>query len=122
MFINRRWGLLECVKGEDTCKDLFDDDTQAKCEAFYLEDTLPRHLGFFDKLLAANPESPWLCGGSAPTIADFNFATIIQTTFIAKSWPVPVTIPERVQANVDALYALPAVKEFKAAEAANKAS
>ena len=67
-------------------------------------------------LLEADKSSPWLCGGEEPTIADFAFATEVYNAFIAKDWGVKIAIPPAVQANIDALYALPAVIAFRAAE------
>ena len=89
---------------------------QAKCQAFYLSDTLPRHLEYFAKVLSADATSPWLCGGASPTIADFYLATVVHNNFATKEWGTPVAIPAAVQANIDALYGLTAVKAFKAAE------
>ena len=89
---------------------------QAKCQAFYLSDTLPRHLEYFAKVLSADASSPWLCGGASPTIADFYLATVVHNNFATKEWGTPVAIPAAVQANIDALYGLTAVKAFKAAE------
>jgi glutathione S-transferase len=81
-----------------------------------LSDTLPRHLEYFAKVLAADASSPWLCGGASPTIADFYLATVVHNNFATKDWGTPVAIPRAVQANIDALYGLTAVKAFKAAE------
>jgi glutathione S-transferase len=81
-----------------------------------LSDTLPRHLDYFAKVLAADASSPWLCGGARPTIADFYLATVVLNTFATKDWGTPVLIPAAVQANIDALYGLTAVKAFKEAE------
>ena len=81
-----------------------------------MSDTLPRHLDYFAKVLAADASSPWLCGGARPTIADFYLATVVLNTFATKDWGTPVLIPAAVQANIDALYGLTAVKAFKEAE------
>ena len=62
------WGPLRYRERFGFPAELFDDATQSKCEAFFLSDTLPRHLGYFEKVLQAHPESPWLCGGKQPTI------------------------------------------------------
>lgn len=94
----------------------FDDAAQKGCETFYLTDTLPRHLQYFESVLSADRSSPWLAGGAMPTIADFLFATVVQCTFVEKEWPVPVILPPAVAANIAALYNLPQVKAFQASE------
>ena len=114
------WGPLRYRERFGFPKDLFTDEAQERCQIYYLSDTLPRHLDYFAKILQAEPGSQWLCGGAQPTIADFLFATAIQTNFIAKDWGVKVDIPPVIAAHVAALYALPAVKAFKAAEAKGK--
>jgi len=110
------WGPLRYRERFGFPADLFTDAAQAKCQAFYLSDTLPRHLEYFAKVLSADATSPWLCGGASPTIADFYLATVVHNNFATKEWGTPVAIPAAVQANIDALYGLTAVKAFKAAE------
>ena len=111
------WGPLRYRERFGFPADLFDDATQKKCEEFYLRDTLPRHLAYFATVLQAHPTSPWLCGGTHPTIADFMFATVVHNTFVLKDWGVKIEMPPAVQALIDALYALPACKDFKEDEA-----
>ena len=110
------WGPLRYRERFGFPVDLFTDAAQAKCQAFYLSDTLPRHLEYFSNVLASDASSPWLCGGASPTIADFYLATVVHNNFATKDWGMPVAIPGAVQANIDALYGLTAVKAFKVAE------
>ena len=110
------WGPLRYRERFGFPADFFSDAAQAKCQAFYLSDTLPRHLEYFAQVLAADASSPWLCGGARPTIADFYLATVVHNNFATKDWGTLVAIPAAVQANIDALYDLTAVKAFKAAE------
>ena len=114
------WGPLRYRERFGFGKERFPDETAASCQECYLTEVMPRHLGFFEKQLAADPSSPWLLGGSSPTIADILLACQLKG-FLENSFDgVKVKIPPNVVAHIRAVYALPAIAAFKAAEEAKK--
>lgn len=81
-------------------------------EDTWRDETLPRHLGFFARCLAASP-SGWLAGTPGPSCADFLLAAILKTD-VSKVAPLPNVLADWVER----VYALPAVKAWKEKEAA----
>lgn len=96
-------------------EQIFTPELTQTVETSWREDTLPRHLGFFAKCLAES-STGWLAGTPAPTVADVLLAVVLKTDVAAVA-----PLPPPLLAFVEAFYELPAVKAFKAAEAARKA-
>lgn len=94
---------------------LFTPELTQTVETSWREETLPRHLGFFTQCLAESTTG-WLAGTAAPTVADILLAVVLKTD-VANAAPLPPPL----LAFADAVYELPAVKAFKAAETARTA-
>ena len=113
--LTQGWGVLKYRERFGFPVERCSDEIMASCKEYYLADTLPRHLGFFERALSASPTA-WLCGGSSPTIADLMVACVIYNTFV-KSGELK-KVPPAIMAHIDAVYSLPAVAAFKASEVA----
>ena len=100
----RRFGFPETVLNDDNAELVFQ---------LWREETLPRHLSFFDAALSRSA-TPWLVGTKGPTIADVFLATTLSA--YAEKWP-DWTPPysSKVQAVIDGIHSHPAVVEFCAA-------
>lgn len=91
-----------------------DDATVAAVREALNSEVLPRHLGFFEKLLEQS-SSGWIAGTPGPSIADFQIVPRLQwlasgandgiSTDILKPFP-------RVLALIDKLMTLPAIVEY----------
>jgi len=79
--------------------------------------TLPRHLEFFEKALAASP-SAFLTGSPSPTVADIFLATTLHG--FAQMSPPPAPYSAKLQALVEAVYAQPAIVAFRDREQQRK--
>lgn len=109
------WGPLRYRERFGFPAELFPDEMAAKCQKNYLTEVMPRHLGFFEKQLASS-DSPWLLGGSSPSIADFALACQLKG-FIGKDFDgVTVAVPPALIKHNESFYALPAVAAFKQTE------
>jgi glutathione S-transferase len=80
-------------------------------QAKWTNETLPRHLGFFVHRLAQSPTG-WIAGTLGPSVADILLASLLRNE-ITPLAPLPPPLADLV----DRVYSLPAVVEFKLAEA-----
>jgi len=98
----RRFGIPESVLNDDNAELCFD---------LWKSETMPRHLHFLETA-ASESVTMWIAGTAGPSIADVFLAT--QLNSYRKKWPDLPRFPTKLQAIVDAVYALPAVVEFRA--------
>jgi len=94
-------------------EDVITPEVEAKVEAFWFKETLPRHLSFFEAALGRSC-TPWLCGTASPTIADIFLATHLRAFEL--SCADKITLPANLSAYVARLYALPAIAAYKEKE------
>ena len=92
----------------------FTDEVAGKVQQAFIAEVLPRHFTYFESLLA-NMTTPWVAGTAEPTIADFMLAAQLKNLqgFLTSHG---VALPPKLQALVEAVYALPSVVTFKAQE------
>jgi glutathione S-transferase len=88
---------------------------QATVYQHQIDDVLPRHCGFLEKMLGESATG-WLCGTPGPTVADFVWATTLKPVKEG-TWPTPAfkAILEgfpRLSALVDKLYALEEIRMY----------
>ena len=100
-----RFGLPETVLNDGNAEKVFE---------LWRSETLPRHLSFLEATTNASP-TMWLAGTSDPTIADIFLATQLQG--YRRKWPALPPFALKLQAIIDAVYSLPAVVNFQAANA-----
>ena len=90
----------ETVLNDDNAELVFD------C---WKQETLPRHLSFFNEALNRS-STTWLTGTPSPTIADVFLAT--QLASYRTKWEALPPYSAKLQALVDAVYALPPIVAF----------
>ena len=101
----RRFGFPEEVLNDSNAEKVFE------C---WRGETLPRHLSFFEAALKDSPTA-WLTGSADPTIADIFLATTLNG--YTTKWPqVEALYSAKLKALIAAVYALPAIVEFRQKE------
>ena len=100
----RRFGFPESVLNDDNAEEVFE---------LWRNETLVRHLTFFDDALAHSP-TMWLAGTDGPTIADVFLATMLSS--YATKWPDKIPpYSAGLKKIVDTVLSLPAVTAYLAA-------